>query len=84
MLITSKLGYFVEGMCIHSTNWKENENGVLVNKAGKPVENSEGFLRLKTEVENLSMVGAQVVYYLVARDENKDADLLAKGSIGST
>lgn len=68
-------------MCRHFSNWKENNQGVLVNKAGKAVENSEAFLRLKNEVEKLSMVGVQVAYYLVAREENKDADVLAKGSI---
>jgi len=68
-------------MCSHFSDWKENKEGVLVNKSGKPVENSQGFLRLKSEVEKLSMVGVQVVFYLVAREENKEADMLAKGSI---
>jgi hypothetical protein len=75
------LGYIVEGMCSDFENWKENSQGVLVNKNGKAVENSEGFLRLRTEVEKLSMVGVQVVYYLVDREENVEADALAKKGI---
>lgn len=70
-------------MCSHFPDWTENKEGVLVNKAGKAVENSKGFLRLKSEVQSLSMVGVQVVYYLVSRAENKEADTLAKGSIVS-
>ncbi|RDW60706.1 hypothetical protein BP6252_12089 [Coleophoma cylindrospora] len=81
VVIATDSSYIVEGMCRHFLNWKENEQGVLVNKAGKVVENSEGFLRLKNEVNKLSMVGVQVAYYLVPRTENDDADALAKGSI---
>ncbi|TVY42544.1 Ribonuclease H1 [Lachnellula occidentalis] len=73
--------YIVEGMCSHFSGWKENKQGVLVNKTGKAVENSKGFLRLESEVQMLSMVGVQVVYYLVSREENKEADILAKESI---
>jgi hypothetical protein len=68
-------------MCRHFSDWRENNSGVLVNKAGKTVENSEAFLWLKSEVEKLSMVGVQVAYYLVAREENKEANMLAKGSV---
>lgn len=80
MLTLRDIGYIVEGMCRHFSNWKENNQGILVNKAGKAVENSEGFLRLRKEVEKLSMVGVQVAYYLVGREENKEADMLAVGS----
>lgn len=52
-----------------------------MNKAGKVVENSKAFLRLANKVQELSMIGVQVVYYLVARDENEEADVLAKRSI---
>ncbi|KAF4636562.1 hypothetical protein G7Y89_g1525 [Cudoniella acicularis] len=81
LIVVTDSSYIVEGMCRHFSNWKENKEGVLVNKSGKAVENSEAFLRLKSEVEKLSMVGVQVAYYLVAREENKEADTLAKGSI---
>lgn len=57
------------------------KRSVLVNKNGKPAENSESLLRLRTEVEKLSMVGVQVVYYLVDREENVEADALAKKGI---
>ncbi|RDW87524.1 hypothetical protein BP5796_03218 [Coleophoma crateriformis] len=80
-VVATDSSYVVEGMCRHFLNWKENEEGVLVNKAGKVVENSKAFLRLKYEVEKLSMVGVQVAYYLMPRTDNNDADALAKGSI---
>jgi hypothetical protein len=68
-------------MCSHFGNWKKNSQGVLVNKKGKAVENSKGFLRPRAEVEELSMVGVQVAYYLVEREENVEADALAKEGI---
>ncbi|TVY13740.1 Ribonuclease H1 [Lachnellula arida] len=83
IIVVTDSSYIVEGMCSHFSDWTENKEGVLVNKAGKAVENSKGFLRLKSEVQALSMVGVQVVYYLVSREENKEADTLAKGSIVS-
>ncbi|TVY40021.1 Ribonuclease H1 [Lachnellula subtilissima] len=81
LIVVTDSSYIVESMCSHFSEWKENKGGVLVNKAGKAVENSKGFLRLESEVQRLSMVGVQVVYYLVSREENKEADILAKGSI---
>lgn len=71
----------MDGMCSHFSTWKENEDRALVTKTGKAVENSEGFLRFKSEVEKLSEVGVQVAYYLVAREENESADMLAKASL---
>ncbi|KAH6722018.1 ribonuclease H-like domain-containing protein [Leptodontidium sp. MPI-SDFR-AT-0119] len=81
LIIVTDSSYIVEGMCKHMSNWKKNTQGVLVNKDGKLVENSQAFLRLQSEVEKLSMVGVQVAYYHVGRQENKEADGLAKASI---
>ena len=65
-------------MCQHFSNWKENKQGLLINAAGKVVENSQGFLKIKSEVQKLSMIGVQVSYYHIEREENKEADALAK------
>ncbi|CZR61514.1 uncharacterized protein PAC_11411 [Phialocephala subalpina] len=81
LVLVTNSSYIVEGMCRHCSNWKENNQGALVNKAGKATENSEGFLRLRGEVKKLSRAGVHVAYYLVVREENKDANILAKGSI---
>jgi hypothetical protein len=78
MLISLNPGYLVEGMCRNFANWNENKEGVLINKVGKVVENSAEFLKLRGEVEKLSVVRVQVAYYLVRREENKEADSLAK------
>ncbi|OWP06184.1 hypothetical protein B2J93_823 [Marssonina coronariae] len=73
--------YLVECMCQHIDTWALNMDGALVNRQGKLIENSQTFLRLQDEVEKLSMVGVQVAYYHVGREENKEADHLAKASI---
>lgn len=75
------LGYIVEGMCSHFRNWKEGKEEELINRVGKPVKNSEGFMKLKREVEELSMIGVQVAYYVVGREDNQEADALAKTSV---
>lgn len=82
LIITTDSSYVVEGMCSHFENWRYNEaKGALVNKKNKVVNNSDDFLRIKREVEDLSMIGVQVVYYLVRREENFEADQLAKAAI---
>ncbi|KAG4435370.1 hypothetical protein IFR05_009156 [Cadophora sp. M221] len=81
LIIVTDSSYTVEGMCKHMDNWEKNNQGVLVNNDGKPAENSQGFLRLESEVEKLSMVGVQVAYYHVGREENQQADALAKRNI---
>ncbi|KAH7356983.1 ribonuclease H-like domain-containing protein [Rhexocercosporidium sp. MPI-PUGE-AT-0058] len=81
LIVVTDSSYIVEGMCKHIENWKKNTKGVLVKKDGKVVGNSEAFLRLQSEVEKLSMVGVQVAYYHVEREENMEADGLAKSSI---
>lgn len=74
-------GYLVECMCKHMLNWEQNAQGFLFNKQGKPIANSQAFLRLQNAVGELSMVGVQVAYYHVGREENQEADALAKESI---
>ncbi|KAH8750628.1 ribonuclease H-like domain-containing protein [Hyaloscypha sp. PMI_1271] len=78
LVVVTDSSYLVEGMCRHFANWNKNKEGVLINKVGKVVQNSAEFLKLRGEVEKLSMVGVQVAYYLVSREENKEADSLAK------
>lgn len=48
---------------------------------GQRFDNSEGFLKLKREVEKLSMMRVQIVYYKVAKEENVLADALAKAGV---
>ncbi|KAK0100881.1 hypothetical protein ONS95_007326 [Cadophora gregata] len=84
LIIVTDSSYIVESMCKHIQDWKENKQGVLMNKAGKAVENSQAFLRLQKEVDALSRVGIQVAYYHVGREENRDADALAKASISGS
>jgi hypothetical protein len=86
---------FLTSLCLHDTNSKTLrlrcrrhvllgpacEKGLLVTKAGEAVENSQAVMGVMREARKLSTVGVQVVYYLVAAEENKEADMLAKGSI---
>lgn len=82
LIITTDSSYVVEGMCSYFKNWTYNTaKGALVNKKKEVVKNSDGFLRIKREVEALSMIGVQVVYYHVGREENVEADRLAKAAI---
>ena len=72
--------YLVDCMCEHMPNWTE-EDGVLFNKKGKKIANSESFLGIRREVSELSKVGVQVVWYHVGRAENTHADRLAKAAV---
>ena len=82
LIVTTDSSYVVEGMCAHFQQWTvDKTNGTIKNKRGKVVKNSEGFLRIKSEVEALSIVGVQVVYYHVCREENAAADGLARAAI---
>ena len=75
--------YLVDCMCEHMPNWTE-EDGVLFNKKGKKIANSESFLGIRREVSELSKVGVQVVWYHVGRAENTHADRLAKAAVPVT
>ena len=81
LVIVTDSSYVVEGMCSYFKNWtyKESKQS-LVNKKGEKVKNSEGFMRIKEGVEPLSMIGIQVEYYHVDREENAEADRLAKAA----
>lgn len=82
VIITTDSSYAVEGLCSTILGWTLNEGGdAFRNKQGKLVQNSNGFLRIKKEVELLSFVGVQVVYHLVPREENSCADALANASL---
>jgi ribonuclease HI len=82
LIIATDSSYVVEGMCSNFKNWTYNAaKGSLVKKNKEVVKNSDGFLRIKHEVEALSMIGVQVVYYHVGREENLEADRLAKAAI---
>jgi ribonuclease HI len=82
LIITTDSSYVVEGMCSHFKNWTYNQaKGALVKKNKEVLRNSDGFLRIKREVEALSLIGVQVVYYHVGREENLEADRLAKAAI---
>ena len=54
---------------------------VLKNQKGEAIANSEVFLAIKAEAEELSRVGVQVVYYHVGREFNREADALAKAGV---
>lgn len=82
VIITTDSSYVVEGMCSHFENWNYNTTkGVLVNKRGEVIKNSEGFMRIEDEVDALSMVGVQVAYYHVRCEENAEADQLARAAV---
>jgi ribonuclease HI len=84
LIITTDSSFAVEGMCSHFKGWTYNgAKDALVNKKKKVLENSDGFLRIKREVDALSMIGVRVVYYHVGREENLEADRLAKAAITS-
>ena len=72
--------YLVDCMCEHMPNWTEVD-GVLFNKKGEKIANSESFLKVRREVSELSEVGVQVVWYHVERAENTHADRLAKAAV---
>lgn len=84
LIITTDSSYVVESMCRHYSTWTLDEKtGLLWNKRGVAIKNSDAFQLVKGEVEALSMVGVQVAYYHVRREHNMLADDLARRAIGS-
>ncbi|KAF2431459.1 ribonuclease H-like protein [Tothia fuscella] len=82
LIVTTDSSYAVEGICSNLPNWSLNEKkDSYRNKAGKAIKNSSGFLNIIKEVEMLAEVGVQVVYHLVKREENLEADALACSSL---
>lgn len=79
LVLVTDSSYAVECMCKHWKSWKvDDRQKVLKNQKGEDIANSEVFLAIKVEVEELSRVGVQVVYYHVRRKFNREADALAK------
>lgn len=69
-------------MCDHYEEWALDEKtGVLRNKRGDAIKNSDGFRQVKAEVEALSMVEIQAVYYQIPREHNMAADSLSRKAI---
>ena len=82
LIVVTDSSYIVESMCSHLLKWTFNPaTGNFKNKRGTVIQNSEGFLRVKTEVGALSAVGVQVVYYQVPRENNVAADALARSGV---
>jgi len=81
LIVTTDSSYVVESMCSHISKWTMGSNGLLVNKRKEIIKNSEGFLRIQSEVKQLAQVGVQVAYYLVGREENVGADRLATAAL---
>ena len=82
LIVATDSSYVVECICKHSTRWTTDAStGSLTNKSGTPIKNSAGFQRIFDEVEKLSQVGVQVVYYHLLRDHNRNADELAKNAV---
>ncbi len=85
LIVATDSSYVVESMCAHFEGWTVDQtSGTLKNKQGKVVKNSKGFLRIQREVDALSRIGVQVVYYHVCREENAAADRLARAAIVKT
>ncbi len=81
LVLVTDSSYAVECMCKHWKGWKVVEGEVLRNQKGEDIANSKELLALKVEVEELSRVGVQVVYYHVRREFNREADALAKDGV---
>jgi ribonuclease HI len=82
LIIATDSSYIVECMCEHYPKWTEDKaTGELKNKGGSAIKNSAGFLKIMKEVEAASMVGLQVAWYHVRREENTHADRLSRKTI---
>lgn len=82
LILVTDSSYAVECMCKHWKNWKVvGKVKVLRNKRGEKIANSDILLAIKDEVEKLSRVGVQVMYYHVSREFNREADSLAKAGV---
>jgi ribonuclease HI len=80
LILVTDSSYAVGCMCAHMKNWN-GSGDLLRNQKGQVVGNSKEPLALQQEVEALSRVGVQVVYYHVPRELNLEADKLAKEGI---
>ncbi|KAI1752352.1 hypothetical protein F4782DRAFT_530607 [Xylaria castorea] len=82
LIVVTDSSYVVECMSKHIENWSM-ENGIYRNEQDVAVHNSDGFAKLTHEVQELSMVGVQVVWYHVPREFNKEAGALAQLALRS-
>jgi ribonuclease HI len=80
LILATDSSYAVECMCAYWKNWTVS-GSVLRNQRGQVIANSNELFALQQEVEALSHVGVQVVYYHVPRELNPEADKLAKECI---
>ena len=79
LVVATDSSYLVESMCKHIEGWTMNEaSGQYKNRKGNIIKNSDLIKQIVDEVEELSLVGIQVVYYQVGREHNVHADKLAK------
>ncbi|KAI1273595.1 ribonuclease H-like domain-containing protein [Xylaria sp. FL0933] len=83
LIVATDSSYVVQCITKHIKNWTMM-NGVYMNEQRKPVKNSDGFANLVHEVQELSKVGVQVVWYYVPREYNREADDLAKSALRSS
>lgn len=75
-------GFADGGKCSHFENWEFNkQREALANSSEQRVENCKSFMKLSKDAGRLSLVGVKIGYYLVPREENADADALARGSL---
>ncbi|KAI1412816.1 hypothetical protein F5Y13DRAFT_162716 [Hypoxylon sp. FL1857] len=80
LVIATDSSYLVECLSDRISKWSLT-NGVYMNEKGRAITNSEGFMRLNNEVDALSRVGIQVVWYHVPREHNQEADRLAQAAL---
>ena len=80
IIITSDSSYLVERMYSHLEKWRwSNQDGAYINQnSGKLIQNSSAIRALVKEVEALADLGIEIVYYHVLREDNSDADRLAR------
>ncbi|OAA56224.1 Ribonuclease H-like protein [Niveomyces insectorum RCEF 264] len=82
LVVATDSSYLVDCLCTHMEGWTWRDTmGQYVNRAGRAIKNGELFRTLSDEVEQLSMVGVQVAWYLVPRRFNREADALAHAAL---
>ncbi|OTA66057.1 hypothetical protein K449DRAFT_420718 [Hypoxylon sp. EC38] len=80
LVIATDSSDLVDGVCENIKRWSRTA-GAYKNEEGHAVENSEGFVQLDHEVDALSRIGIQVMWYYVPRWHNREARRLAQASL---
>lgn len=82
LILATDSSYLAECVCHHMKEWTFDEpSGPYRNRKNHVIANSDAFRELVEEVQLLSTVGVQVMWYQVPRKFNAEADALANAAL---